>query len=108
MDIKLSKEIANRLNPIAMRVGEQFKLYGIRAKINTRGKHYFRCCQMAWEVEKCQVSFYDEARYVIPTKSPDDEIIRIVDENGRELSEDDIRKIIRETISEAVRRKQEK
>jgi hypothetical protein len=35
-DIELPKEIADRLNPIAMKVGEQFKLYGIRAKINFR------------------------------------------------------------------------
>ncbi len=50
-------------------------------KLNqTRGKNYFRCCQMAWEIKKCQVSSYDDARYVIPAKSPDDEIIRIVDE----------------------------
>jgi len=36
VDVKLSKEIANRLNPIAMRIGEQFRLYGFRAKINFR------------------------------------------------------------------------
>jgi len=36
IDVKLSKEIANRLNPIAMKVGEQFRLYGFRAKINFR------------------------------------------------------------------------
>ena len=46
----------------------------------TRGKHYFRCCQMAWEVERCQVTSYDEARYTTRTrrhvgKIPDDEII---------------------------------
>jgi hypothetical protein len=36
VDIELSKEIADALNPIAMRIGEQFELYGIRAKINFR------------------------------------------------------------------------
>lgn len=36
IDIELPKEIADRLNPIAMKVGEQFELYGIRAKINFR------------------------------------------------------------------------
>ena len=34
--IELPKEFADKLNPIAMKVGEQFKLYGIRAKINFR------------------------------------------------------------------------
>jgi len=34
--ITLPKEIANELNPIAMRIGEQFRLYGFRAKINFR------------------------------------------------------------------------
>jgi hypothetical protein len=36
VDVELSEEIADRLNPIAMRIGEQFRLYGIRAKINLR------------------------------------------------------------------------
>jgi len=36
IDIELSKEIADTLNPIAMKIGEQFELYGIRAKINLR------------------------------------------------------------------------
>lgn len=36
VDIELSKEIADKLNPIAMKIGEQFQLYGIRAKINLR------------------------------------------------------------------------
>jgi hypothetical protein len=36
IDVKLSKEIANGLNPVAMRIGEQFRLYGFRAKINFR------------------------------------------------------------------------
>jgi len=36
VDIKLPKEIADKLNPIAMKIGEQFQLYGIRAKINFR------------------------------------------------------------------------
>ena len=35
-DIKLPKEIADKIDPIAMKIGEQFKLYGIRAKINFR------------------------------------------------------------------------
>lgn len=34
--IELPKEIANELNPIAMKIGEQFRLYGLRAKINLR------------------------------------------------------------------------
>jgi len=36
VDVTLSKEIANRLNPISIRIGEQFRLYGFRAKINFR------------------------------------------------------------------------
>ena len=36
IDIELSVEMANKLDPIAMKVGEQFQLYGIRAKINFR------------------------------------------------------------------------
>jgi hypothetical protein len=36
VDIELPKEIADKLNPIAMKIGEQFQLYGIRAKINLR------------------------------------------------------------------------
>jgi hypothetical protein len=36
VDIELPKEVADKLNPIAMRIGEQFKLYGLRAKINFR------------------------------------------------------------------------
>jgi hypothetical protein len=34
--IDLPKGITDRLNPIAMKIGEQFQLYGIRAKINFR------------------------------------------------------------------------
>jgi hypothetical protein len=34
--IKLPKEIADKLNPLAMKIGEQFRLYGFRAKINFR------------------------------------------------------------------------
>jgi len=33
--IELPKEIADKLNPIAMKIGEQFRLYGLRAKINS-------------------------------------------------------------------------
>ena len=36
VNVKLPKEIADKLNPIAMRIGEQFRLYGLRAKINFR------------------------------------------------------------------------
>lgn len=36
IDIELPKEIADKLNPIAMKIGEQFNLYGFRAKINFR------------------------------------------------------------------------
>lgn len=36
VDIELPKQIADKLDPIAMRIGEQFKLYGLRAKINLR------------------------------------------------------------------------
>lgn len=35
-DIELSAEIADKLDPVAMRIGEQFEVYGIRAKINFR------------------------------------------------------------------------
>ena len=34
--VELPKEIADKLNPIAMKIGEQFRLYGLRAKINFR------------------------------------------------------------------------
>lgn len=36
VNVKLPKEIADKLNPIAMKIGEQFRLYGLRAKINFR------------------------------------------------------------------------
>lgn len=36
VSVELPKEIADRLNPIAMRIGHQMNLYGIRAKINFR------------------------------------------------------------------------
>ena len=36
IDIELPMEIAERLNPIATKIGEQFGVYGIRAKINFR------------------------------------------------------------------------
>ncbi|TET18761.1 hypothetical protein E3J74_09145 [Candidatus Bathyarchaeota archaeon] len=35
-NIELPVELANRLDPIAMKIGEQFGIYGIRAKINFR------------------------------------------------------------------------
>jgi hypothetical protein len=34
--VQLPEEIADKLNPLAMRIGEQFRLYGFRAKINFR------------------------------------------------------------------------
>jgi hypothetical protein len=34
--VELSAEIADRLDPVAMRIGEQHGLYGFRAKINFR------------------------------------------------------------------------
>jgi hypothetical protein len=37
IDIELPPEIADRLDPIARRIGEQLKIYGIRSKINFRG-----------------------------------------------------------------------
>lgn len=36
VNIHLPDEIADKLNPIAMKIGEQCELYGIRAKINLR------------------------------------------------------------------------
>jgi hypothetical protein len=36
VDIKLSKELAGKLDPVAKRVGEVYNGYGIRAKINFR------------------------------------------------------------------------
>jgi len=45
----------------------------------TRGKHYFKCCQIAWEVEKYQVTSYDEGRYTPPSaqaKKPNLEDLR--------------------------------
>ena len=35
-DVELSREIADKLDPTARRIGEQFNLYGFRAKINFR------------------------------------------------------------------------
>ena len=35
-DVELPQEVADQLDPIAMKIGEQFKLYGIRAKVNFR------------------------------------------------------------------------
>jgi hypothetical protein len=34
--VELTTELADKLNPIAIRIGEQFSLYGFRAKINFR------------------------------------------------------------------------
>ena len=36
VNVDLPREIANRIDPIAMKIGEQFRLYGLRAKINFR------------------------------------------------------------------------
>ncbi len=36
VSIELPKEIADKLDPISTKVGEQFRLYGFRAKINFR------------------------------------------------------------------------
>jgi len=36
VDIELPRKLADKLDPIAMRVGEQFNLYGFRAKVNFR------------------------------------------------------------------------
>jgi len=36
LKIELPKEIADKIDPIATRIGEQFRLYGLRAKINFR------------------------------------------------------------------------
>jgi len=36
VEIDLSKEFADKLDPISMKIGEQFRLYGFRAKINFR------------------------------------------------------------------------
>jgi hypothetical protein len=36
IDIVLSKQIANQIDPVAMKIGQMFNLYGIRAKINFR------------------------------------------------------------------------
>ena len=36
VDVVLPKELADRLNPVAMKVGEAMGLYGIRAKVNFR------------------------------------------------------------------------
>jgi hypothetical protein len=36
INIQLPKEIADKIDPIAMKIGEQFRLYGLRAKINFR------------------------------------------------------------------------
>jgi hypothetical protein len=36
VDIKLSPQLGDRITPIAMKIGERFSLYGLRAKINFR------------------------------------------------------------------------
>lgn len=36
IDILLAESIAEKLNPIAMKIGEQFAIYGIRTKVNLR------------------------------------------------------------------------
>jgi hypothetical protein len=36
IEVFLASEFAEQLNPIAMKIGEQFQLYGFRAKINFR------------------------------------------------------------------------
>ena len=36
VDIKLSPELADKIDPIVMKIGEQFRIYGLRAKINFR------------------------------------------------------------------------
>jgi hypothetical protein len=36
VNVTLPKQIADQLNPVAMKIGEQFRLYGFRAKINFR------------------------------------------------------------------------
>jgi len=34
----------------------------------TRGKVYFKCCQIAWDIEKHRISEYDEGRYKVKAK----------------------------------------
>lgn len=58
----------------------------------TRGKVYFRCCGVAWDVEKHRVSDLDETRYRVPK--------RTLDEYLEELSEDEIRKLVKEILGE--------
>jgi hypothetical protein len=52
IDVKLPEAIAKQLNPIAMKIGQEFKLYGFRAKIN------FRC------LLKC-LAYRDNQRYIV-------------------------------------------
>jgi hypothetical protein len=54
VDIMLSKNIADQLNPIATKIGENFNLYGIRAKIN------FRCLLKALAVRNNKKEVTDE------------------------------------------------
>jgi hypothetical protein len=49
-DIELPREIADKLNPVAMKVGEQFELHGIRAKINFRSLLKCLACRNAHRV----------------------------------------------------------
>ncbi len=64
VSIDLPNEIAERLNPIAMKVGEQFNLYGFRAKVN------FRCLLkcLAHRNGRKVVTDEDFAEFIVLTK----------------------------------------
>jgi hypothetical protein len=54
IDVLLSKAIADRLDPVATKIGESFNLYGIRAKIN------FRCLLKALAVRNSRKEVTEE------------------------------------------------
>ena len=56
----------------------------------TRGRHYFKCCQTGWEVEKNQITSYDEGRYIIPPTQT------------KKLDVEDLRGYIREIVKKEV------
>ena len=56
----------------------------------TRGRHYFKCCQMGWEVEKHQITSYDEGRYRVQVKPKP--------RNRTKLDIESIRPIIQEEL----------
>ena len=70
------------------------KTKSMRKLCQTRWKVCFRCCQMAWDIEKHRVAIPDEARYRAPKKT------LILEEYLKGLSKDEIRKLVNEVMEE--------